>query len=157
MVPKGRATLALWAPSILNMVPGWVSFCKHGRFVYAKRSLLIITVVLSNNSIDLTFLTQDVIKYQKQAFRLHETHIFEAQLGLPNGLLPPRRPKMRPQMSKIAPKMPKIGFQTSKMALQKAKINSPDVQDSTQDGQDGLPDVQDSPPDAQDRLPIAKS
>ena len=38
---------------------------------------MIITVVLSNDSIDLTFLTQDVIKYQSYAFRSHETHMFE--------------------------------------------------------------------------------
>ena len=60
MVPKGRATLALWAPSIFKMVPGWTYVCKNGRFVKAKRSCLIITVVLSNNNIDLTFLQGDV-------------------------------------------------------------------------------------------------
>ena len=37
----------------------------NGRFALAKRSLLLITVVLAKKDVDLTFLIQDVIKYQK--------------------------------------------------------------------------------------------
>ena len=63
--PKGASHIDFGAPSIFKMVPGWTYVCKNGRFVFAKRSFLVITVVLSNDSIDLTFLIQDVITYEK--------------------------------------------------------------------------------------------
>ena len=70
----------------------------------AKRSCLIITVVLSNNSIDLTLLIQDVIKYQKSAFRLHKTLL-----------------------------KPNVGFQMGSSTPREAQDESQDAQDESQD------------------------
>ena len=69
---------------------------------------------------------------------------------------PPRRPKMRPKMSKIAPKMPKIGYQTSKIALQMPKIGFQSLKIGFQMVIKSIRMADIGPPDAQDSLPHAQ-
>ena len=81
-----------------------VALCR----LWVKRSWLIITVVLSNNIVDLTLSIQDVIKYIKnKRFANTKRACLKPNLGFQMGSYPPRRPKVRPKMSKIALQMPR--------------------------------------------------